>query len=48
MVDKFKMREIRAYVANELYRQDKKTAALYEEFNRLKKLKEEMAILNQQ
>ena len=41
------MREIRAYVANELYRFDKKTSALYEEFSRLKRLKEEIRILNQ-
>jgi hypothetical protein len=47
VVDKYKMREIRAYVANELYRQDKKTSALYEEFSRLKRLKEEIRILNQ-
>ena len=47
VIDKYKMREIRAYVANELYRQDKKTSALYEEFSRLKRLKEEMRILNQ-
>lgn len=47
VIDKYKMREIRAYVANELYRQDKKTSALYEEFSRLKRLKDEMRILNQ-
>ena len=47
VIDKYKMREIRAYVANELYRQDKKTSGLYEEFSRLKRLKDEMRILNQ-
>ena len=47
VIDKYKMREIRAYVANELYRQDKKTSALYEEFSRLKRLKDEMRIRNQ-
>ncbi len=48
VIDKYKMREIRAYVANELYRQDKKTSALYEEFTRLKHLRQEIKILNQQ
>jgi hypothetical protein len=46
VIDKYKMREIRAYVANELYRQDKKTSSLYEEFSRLKRLKDEIRILN--
>jgi hypothetical protein len=48
VVDKYKMREIRSYVANELYKQEKKTQALYDEFSRLKALRDDMTALNQQ
>lgn len=48
LIDGFKMREIKSYVANELFRCQKKTNELYNEFSKLKQMKDDMRILNQQ
>lgn len=42
------MKEIKQYVANDLFRCQKKTTELYEEFNRVKNMREEMKVLYMQ
>lgn len=48
LIDKFKMKEIKQYIANELFRSQKKTQSLYAEFNRLKALKQSINEVTEQ
>ena len=48
MIDPYKLREIKEFVANELYRCQKKTSELYKEFERVKGVRQDMQELNQQ
>jgi hypothetical protein len=42
-MDKYKMKEIKTYVANELFKCQKKTNQLYQDFTHFKQLKQEMS-----
>lgn len=42
------MKELKQFVASELFRCQKKTSDLYQEFTRVKSLKDEMNLLGQQ
>ena len=48
MLNTYKMKEIRSFVANELFKCQKKTTDLYADFTRLKGIKDDMRQLGQQ
>eukprot|EP00347_Sterkiella_histriomuscorum_P000902 403374084 len=48
LIDSYKMKEIKTYIANELYQVQEKTKKLYDEFNQAKLIKNELHQVNQQ